>query len=421
MAVRQAHLDYFLQLYERALQDVETSRERQWASTLRVELPNAGAALDWALDSVRVEPALRMTAALAPVWYGLAGMGPYLAAFEAVLALPWDRESAVSVAARAWVLNAAGFAAMHTDVRSAFRHFEEQAALYEHLGDAMNQARGLSNCGFAIRSEDPAAALGYLRHGLALCEQAGDPFGVAWLRLDLGEALFVAGQDDEAEPLVLDGQRQLERLGVPYGVLCGSVILGHAYRRQHRWREAIEAYAGAMAWELESLVNAHGGDVLVGLGVAALAIERADCAAWMFGAGRAWDERCGTRSLLDPRRELDAPRVAAEERLIDPDWAVRYRTGQHLTREQVLERARGDALVLLTWHAEPRPLALTARELQVVGLVAEGLRDADVAASLVLSRRTVHNHLRSAFAKLGVNNRTAAVRELNRLGVLEHR
>ena len=78
-AVRQAHLDYFLRLYERALPDVDTPRERQWTSTLRVELPNAGAALGWALDSVRVEPALRMTAALTPVWVGLAGMGPYLA------------------------------------------------------------------------------------------------------------------------------------------------------------------------------------------------------------------------------------------------------------------------------------------------------------------------------------------------------
>ena len=241
------------------------------------------------------------------------------------------------------------------------------------------------------------------------------------MRLDLGEALFVAGQDDEAEPLVLDGRRQLKRLGVAYGVLCGSVILGHAYRRQHRWREAIEAYAGAIAWERESLVNTHGGDVLVGLGVAALAVGRTDCAAWMFGAGRAWDERYGTRSLLDPRRELDAPRAAAEERLVDPDWAMRYRTGQHLTREQALERARRDAQELLTWCAEPRPPGLTARELQVVGLVADGLSDAAVAETLVLSRRTVHTHLRSVFAKLGVKTRTAAVHELNRLGVLEHR
>jgi non-specific serine/threonine protein kinase len=420
-AVRQAHLDYFLRLYERALPDVDTPRERQWRGKLRVELPNAGAALGWALDSDRLEPALRMTAALTPVWAGVSGMGPHLARFETALALPWDRGSAVSVAARARVLGGAGFATMQANARSAFRHFEEQAALYEQLGDPINQARGLSNCGFAVRGEDPAGALGYLRHGLALCEQAGDPFGVAWLRLDLGEALFVAGRDDEAEPLVVDGQRRLKRLGAVYGVLCASVILGHAFRRQHRWREAIEAYAGAIAWERESPDNIHGGDVLVGLGVAALAVGRADCAAWMFGAGHAWDERYGTRSLLDPRRELDAPRAAAEERLIDPDWAIRYRMGRQLTREQALERASSDAQDLLTRLVKPRPSGLTARELQVVGLVADGLSDADVAAALVLSRRTVHNHLRSVFVKLGVKTRTAAVHELNRLGVLEHR
>ena len=420
-AVRQAHLDYFLQLYERALQDYETPRERQWTLKSRLELPNADAALGWALDSGRVEPALRMTAALTPVWGALSGMARYLARFETALALPWDRGSAVSMAARARVLDAAGFAAMGTDARTALGYFEEQAALYGHLGDAIKQARGLSSCGFAIRGEDPAAALGYVRHGLALCEQTGDRLGIAWLRLDLGEALFVAGRDDEAEPLVLDAQRQLKRLGLAYGVLVGSVVLGHAYRRQQRWPEAIKAYADAIAWEQESLVNTHGGDVLIGLGVAAQAVRRADCAAWMFGAGRAWDERYATRSLLDPRRELDAPRAEAEERLIYPDWAIGYRNGQLLTREQALERARSDAQDLLTCSVEPRPLGLTARELQVVGLVADGLSDADVAATLVVSRRTVQTHLRSVFAKLGVTTRTAAVHELNRLAVLEHR
>ena len=80
-------------------------------------------------------------------------------AFETALALPWDRGSAVSVAARASVLNAAGYATMQTRGRGAIRHFEEAAALYEHLGDAINHARGLSNCGFAILGEDPVAAL----------------------------------------------------------------------------------------------------------------------------------------------------------------------------------------------------------------------------------------------------------------------
>jgi non-specific serine/threonine protein kinase len=418
-AVRQAHLDYFLRLYERAREDLDSPRERQWTTQVRVELPNARAALTWALDSGQVEPALRMTAAVSPVWGGVSGAGPHLANFEAALALPWDRSSAASIAARASVLNAAGYATMQTRGRGAIRHFAEAEALYEQLGDEINHARGLSNCGLAILGEDPVAALGYRRHGLAICERAGDPFGIAWLTLDLGEALFVARQNDEAEPLVLDGQRQLERLGVRFGVLTGFVILGHAYRRQHRWREAIEAYAGAIAGQQETMANTHGGDVLAGLAVVALALGRTDCAAWMFGAGRAWDERYGTRSVLDPRGELDAPRGAAVGRLSDPDWAISYRAGQRLTREQALERALSDTQELLTEIAAPIPLGLTERELQVVRLVAEGLSDADVATKLGVSRRTVHTHLRSVYGKTNVRTRTAAVHELQRLRLLE--
>jgi DNA-binding CsgD family transcriptional regulator/tetratricopeptide (TPR) repeat protein len=53
---------------------------------------------------------------------------------------------------------------------------------------------------------------------------------------------------------------------------------------------------------------------------------------------------------------------------------------------------------------------LTRREIEVLRLVAQGLSDADVAESLFISRRTVGQHLRSIYAKLGVTNRTAATR-----------
>jgi DNA-binding NarL/FixJ family response regulator len=62
---------------------------------------------------------------------------------------------------------------------------------------------------------------------------------------------------------------------------------------------------------------------------------------------------------------------------------------------------------------EARPAGegeLTPRETEVLRLVAAGLTDAEIAAELVLSVRTVHAHLRSVYRKLGVGSRSAATR-----------
>ncbi|GCE06024.1 protein kinase domain-containing protein [Dictyobacter aurantiacus] len=53
---------------------------------------------------------------------------------------------------------------------------------------------------------------------------------------------------------------------------------------------------------------------------------------------------------------------------------------------------------------------LTARELEVLRLLAQGLTSVQIADQLVLSTRTVNAHLRSIYSKLGVSSRVAAVR-----------
>ena len=52
------------------------------------------------------------------------------------------------------------------------------------------------------------------------------------------------------------------------------------------------------------------------------------------------------------------------------------------------------------------PAGLTKRELEVLGLVAAGLRDSEIAERLVLSERTVGHHVRAILRKLGVRNRS---------------
>jgi len=63
------------------------------------------------------------------------------------------------------------------------------------------------------------------------------------------------------------------------------------------------------------------------------------------------------------------------------------------------------------------PANLTPRELEVLALVAQGLRNAEVAGRLVLSERTVDHHVGSILRKLGVRGRAEASAEAIRLGL----
>jgi DNA-binding CsgD family transcriptional regulator len=73
----------------------------------------------------------------------------------------------------------------------------------------------------------------------------------------------------------------------------------------------------------------------------------------------------------------------------------------------------------------PRPATrrnaagLTARESQILALVAGGLRNAEIAQRLFLSPRTVDNHVSAILRKLGANTRIAAAAKAATLGLLQ--
>ncbi len=70
-------------------------------------------------------------------------------------------------------------------------------------------------------------------------------------------------------------------------------------------------------------------------------------------------------------------------------------------------------------QARPAGPALTAREAQVLALIAQGLSAPAIGRELHLSPATIKTHLRTLYEKLGVSDRAAAVAEAMRSGLLD--
>jgi DNA-binding CsgD family transcriptional regulator len=61
---------------------------------------------------------------------------------------------------------------------------------------------------------------------------------------------------------------------------------------------------------------------------------------------------------------------------------------------------------------------LTPRELEVLGLIAQGLSDKEAAVQLGLSEHTIHRHVTNILTKTGLPSRAAAVAQATRQGLL---
>ena len=278
------------------------------------------------------------------------------------------------------VLDAAGIVALgrlaiHTgDTRQARRLADIAQVMLEQGTPAVRRHAGWLLALFAMAEGDAEAARGWLR-------APTEPDGRAILPrfpLDIADEVLLARialatHDDELAQLALSNSRRRSELnpGVASIAATAAHVRGLLERSQADLREAVDLFERTPR-RLELAA------ALEDLGVELIATDR-EAAVDALGRTLALYTELGAT--------WDARRVRSRLR----DLGVRRR--------------------LVT--AEPETngwAALTASELAVARLVAEGLTNREVAERLFVSPHTVNSHLRHVFSKLGINSRVELAR-----------
>ncbi len=341
--------------------------------------------------------------------------------------------------------------------------FEEALALWKEVGDKKQIAFSLENLAM-IESRQ-----GEYTRGRALCEESlaiqrelGNKVGISDVLLQLAWILFVSqGHLATVHSLIGESLVLSREVGDKRGIadcchLSGHIALSQddAFTARALAEESLllsrevgdrqniaqslsllgrtvavqDDYTAARALFEESLSVAREiGDklnstfYLEGLASVVAAQGEPVWATRLWGAAEARRESMGVpispveRTAYD-ERTVERVRAQLGEKAFAAAWAQ----GRAMTLEQVLavqgavtmpETAPvGPSSVPQTRKASTSPDGLTAREIEVLRLVAQGLTNEQVAERLIISPRTVDTHLTSTYSKIGVSSRVAATR-----------
>jgi DNA-binding NarL/FixJ family response regulator len=134
-----------------------------------------------------------------------------------------------------------------------------------------------------------------------------------------------------------------------------------------------------------------------------------DRAAAFWGAQGATYDRAVALLHGDDAQTLEALRIV--EDLAADGTARRFR---RVLRRRGLHAPRGSSRA-----SRAHPAGLTARQAEVMQLLADGLSNVEIADTLFVSHRTVENHVAAILRKLNVTSRHAAVETARSQGLLD--
>jgi predicted ATPase/DNA-binding CsgD family transcriptional regulator len=412
-SARAAHAVYFLTLAE------AIGPYLQWqadpdpvVARLDADHANIQAALSWTRARDAHQTFLRLATAMETFWAVQGHLAEGRAWLDHAVHVCRVERASIPLPLRAAVSLAAGWIAHYQgDATRAKAIGEEGLALAKNQGDSLAVAWGLTLLGFVAEDRGEIRKSRALHaEALAVGQRHEAPAWIGWSLRNVGWMAYLDGDSDvgvgQLEDALIQFRHADNALGAAYafGDLAKIALdRGDFARAAALWRAQLNLPwdIWGFRWCLESLAA-----IAVSCGLA----ERA---AHLLGMTEQVCEHLGV--IRDPGQWPDYERTVAAARGMLPEatFTSAWNAGRRLSFDQ----ARAEAI----WLADALPgtieasaaapgahLGLTAREIEVLRLVAQGHTNREVAEALFITVDTVKRHLTHILGKLGLRSRTAA-------------
>ncbi len=380
---------------------------RIWLARLGAELDNIRTALGWAMENDEAETAQRLAFAVGWYWYVTDQLSEGRTWTERSLTCGGSTTAearTVALVMAGWLANEQG------DLDRAEPLVEEGLSRARAIGHRHYEAQSLISLGLvALRRAAFDRARACFEEGLAIHASLGDVTWVPFALKNLGFVAYRRGDRAQAGVLYDQALAQFRELGNTFGMAITLISMAKLARDRGDFAGATALYAEGLAlrWDHGDKISVAG--CLRGLALVAALARQYERAARLSGAAEALRESIGAGEPRGDSRAEDAyaPVRAA---LGETAFAVAWAAGRALP----LSEAVAEALALPVDAPDPESAraaerhGLTAREVEVLGLLAAGRTNPEIAETLFISTRTAQTHVQNIFAKLDVGTRAEA-------------
>jgi predicted ATPase/DNA-binding CsgD family transcriptional regulator len=418
---RREHAMHFLALAERAAPAWSGPAPGAWLDRLEAERDNLREALAWAHEVQATELECRLASALHWFWRSRGPVGEGSRWTEALL----DGAMKVEPALRAALLMGAGDLAMtQGEFARAAELLDASIVLARELSDWPTLAHALFFRG-ATAVYEGQFDLGeeFVDQAVGVAGAMGAPFWHAWGLSVLAAIARGRGDHAHASALLAESNSvcQAERIAWPTALnlsLMGEIAtdLGELDRADALGREGLR-----VAWAIGE--RRYFAGALAGLARAVAARGDPEWGARLYGAVDAVLEATGANLPLTALPSFEPARDAVRAALGEAGFVTARAAGRAQPLSAVLaeaERRAASAFQPAEGERAGRtgiPFGLTARELEVLRLMAAGRTNREIGAALFVTPRTAATHVTHILTKLGVNSRIEAASWAVRYGL----